>query len=336
MPKNKLAYIRYHELDKCFSSRAKLFDIEGLVEACNEAIFENNGSEGVKKRQVYDDIRFMESESGWSIELERQKRGRKVYYKYTDPSFSIRGKSLTPQEASSIKETLDILSRFKGVGSFEWVGETRIRLQKLFPDKSEDISSVVQFDQNPYLIGLEFLDILISSTLERTVLNIEYQSFKHEKPISLVMSPWLLKQFNNRWFLFGFNHETARMVNLGLDRLIKVSPSTKNFVTDSGIYWEEYFEDVVGVTVLDNIPVDRVILKVSNTLWPYIKSKPIHGSQKVLEEKQSYTLLELHIKFNYEFKSLILSHMSQIEILEPTALRDTIGEEVKKLFYNYF
>lgn len=336
MPRNKQAYIRYHALDKCFSHSSKLHDIQALVDACNVAIYEHNGTDGVKKRQVYDDIRFMESEAGWSIELERHKEGRKVYYRYKDSRFSIRGKTLTPQEATSIKETLDILSRFKGVGSFEWVEETRIRLQNLFPDKSEDISSVVQFDQNPYLIGLEFLDILISSTLEKTVLNIEYLSFKHESPISLVISPWLLKQFNNRWFLFGFNHETARMVNLGLDRLIKVSPNAEKFVSNSRIDWEEYFEDVVGVTVLDDIPVDRVILKVSRTLWPYIKSKPIHGSQKVIEENPNHTLIELHIKLNYEFKSLILSHMSQLEILEPTALRDAIGEEVKKLFYNYF
>ncbi|TXI67625.1 MAG: WYL domain-containing protein, partial [Flavobacterium sp.] len=100
MATNKHAQIRYNTLDKCFRNPGKRFAIEDLVAACNEAIYEFTGKEEeIKKRQLYDDIRFMESEQGWSIELEKTKDGRKVFYRYEDPNFSISNKPLNETEA---------------------------------------------------------------------------------------------------------------------------------------------------------------------------------------------------------------------------------------------
>lgn len=68
MATNKNATIRYHALDRCFSNYRRKFFIEDLVDACNISIYEFSGiEEGVKRRQVFDDITFMESEQGWSI-----------------------------------------------------------------------------------------------------------------------------------------------------------------------------------------------------------------------------------------------------------------------------
>ena len=87
MATNKHATIRYHALDRCFSNSGRKYFIEDLIEACNEAIYDFSGIEdGVKRRQVFDDITFMESEQGWSIPLERIKCGRRVLYHRCDGS----------------------------------------------------------------------------------------------------------------------------------------------------------------------------------------------------------------------------------------------------------
>lgn len=71
MSTNKHAIIRYQTLDKCFRNTGRKYAIDDLVEACNQSIYDFNGKDdGIKKRQLYDDIRFMESEQGWGIELE--------------------------------------------------------------------------------------------------------------------------------------------------------------------------------------------------------------------------------------------------------------------------
>ncbi len=68
MATNKHAIIRYQTLDKCFRNPGRTYYIDDLIQACNDAIYEYSGIEdGVKRRQVLDDIKFMESEQGWNI-----------------------------------------------------------------------------------------------------------------------------------------------------------------------------------------------------------------------------------------------------------------------------
>ncbi|MFY8110381.1 MAG: WYL domain-containing protein, partial [Flavobacterium sp.] len=124
MATNKNAQIRYNTLDKCFRNSGKRFTVEDLVKACNEAIYEFTGKEdGIKKRQLYEDISFMESAQGWSIALEKTKDGRKVYYRYEDPTFSISNQRLNETEANQLKEALLTLSRFKGMPQYDWIDE---------------------------------------------------------------------------------------------------------------------------------------------------------------------------------------------------------------------
>jgi len=85
MSTNKQAIIRYQALDKCFNNRGRKFFMPDLIEVCNNAIYEQTGiKNGVKKRQIFADITFMESEEGWAIPLERLREGRRVYYRYSD------------------------------------------------------------------------------------------------------------------------------------------------------------------------------------------------------------------------------------------------------------
>ena len=122
MATNKHAMIRYQALDKCFSNFNRRFYIADLIMACNNAIYDLTGIEdGVKRRQVYLDIVFMESDQGWQIPLDRIKDKREVYYRYAERDFSINNKPLTDFELSQLKETILMLSRFKGIPQFDWM-----------------------------------------------------------------------------------------------------------------------------------------------------------------------------------------------------------------------
>ena len=104
MPTNKNASIRYQALDKCFRDRRHRYYIDDLIEKCEEALYYYNGVGGVSRRQVFEDIKFMESDTGWSIPLERKKDGKKVYYRYEDPDFSINEQPLTDEEAQQLRK----------------------------------------------------------------------------------------------------------------------------------------------------------------------------------------------------------------------------------------
>lgn len=189
MATNKHATIRYNALDKCFGNYGRRYFIDDLVNACNEALYEFDGiDDGVKKRQVYDDITFMESEQGWSVPLKRFKDGRKVYYRYLNKDFTIGNKGINPSEAEQLRDTLSILSRFKGLPQFEWIEEIQIRLEDTFKLKGETVSSV-SFEQNPFLIGLNHFTELFNAIHNQHALEIAYQGFRQDAKSHHIIHP---------------------------------------------------------------------------------------------------------------------------------------------------
>ena len=90
MATNKNALIRYKVLDNCFRNPGRKYFIEDLMEECEKVLIEiNPDSGGISSRQIFDDINFIESNEGWQAEIERHRDGKRVYYRYSDTSFSI-------------------------------------------------------------------------------------------------------------------------------------------------------------------------------------------------------------------------------------------------------
>lgn len=335
MATNKHATIRYHVLDQCFANFGRKYFIDDLIIACNNALYEFSGlSDGIKRRQIFDDIRFMESEQGWYIPLLKHKDGKKVFYRYEDKNFSIQNQAITQSEINQLKETLSILTRFKGMPQFEWVDEILVRIEST-PNLSNNINtSIVGFEQNPYLKGLDFFGNLFNATLNKKVLHINYQSFNNTTPQLMEIHPYFLKQYNNRWFLLDFNPKFQKLSNVSLDRIISFEEVDKNYIENKTYDFNEYFEDAIGVSV-DGYQTDRVILKIAKTTWPYIETKPIHGSQKVIERADEFVIIELQVKLNHELEYIILTRAEGITVLAPEALRDKIKNRVQKSFENY-
>ncbi len=336
MATNKHATIRYHALDRCFSNFGRRFFIEDLIEACNDALNEFSGIEdGVKRRQVFDDITFMKSEQGWSIPLERIKDGRRVYYRYEDKNFSIKNQGINQLEAEQLKETLSILSRFQGLPQFDWIEEMRLRLVDTFKLKGND-STAVSFEQNPFLKGLNYFTDLFNAIKNQTTLKVTYQSYKEEEARTFIYHPWHLKQYNNRWFVFGWNDAEKTLSNLAIDRILSLKHKATPYKENVYINFNDYFEDVVGVSVDPNSPVEKVILKINKELWPYIESKPIHESQKPPKLLDDGILIELNVQINYELRSLLFSFMDGVKVLEPEWLRDEFKDRFEHILKKYF
>lgn len=326
---NKNAYLRYQVLDKCFSNRYRMFFIDDLLDEVNKALEEFNGDGSkVEKRQLFDDIKFMESEAGFSIPLERIRQGKKVSYRYSEADFSIQNQKISDEEIETINSALMVLLRFRGIPQFEWVNEIFPKLQSAFQDKEP--TEVISFDQNEYLVGLDNLPILYKSITNKSALNVEYQSFKESEPKLLIIHPYYLKQFNKRWFLFGLNNKDKLIYNLPLDRIKSISQSSKKYIENTTLDFKEYFEDIVGVSFTPNEKPIKIKLKINNEVTPYILTKPLHGSQKKIESKADASIIEIEVIPNIELKQLILSYGEGMEVISPKSFRD----QMKKVIDN--
>ncbi|MDP3682439.1 MAG: WYL domain-containing protein [Ignavibacteria bacterium] len=336
MATNKHAIIRYQTLDKCFRNTGKKYFMEDLIKSCNQAIYDfSGGNDGIKRRQLYEDIKFMESSQGWSIDLTRYKLGKKVYFRYNDPSFSINNSPLNPTEQNLLKEALLTLNRFKGLPHFEWIQELLIRI-----DSSVGFAAnpqhVIEFDQNLYLKGTEYIIPLYNAIMEKQAIEINYKPFHNKDQSTLIISPYYLKQYNGRWFLFGKSKEFEKLTVLPLDRISSLVSSGNPYQKNSDIDFHEYFEDVIGVTIRDGAEVEKIVLQVKSELLPYIETKPIHGSQKVKGIQDGYGIVELNLIVNYELVSLLLSFGDGVTVLQPESLRSLIKMKIKGLNEKYF
>ena len=325
---NKNAYIRYQTLDKCFSNPYKLFFIEDLLEEVNKALEYINGYDSViKKRQLFDDIKFMESESGWSLPLERIKEGRRTFYRYSDTNFSIKNQKITDNEVDIINEALIVLSRFKGLPQFDWVNELSTKLKSHF--ELDNAPEIISFDHNEFLEGLDFLPTLYQSILNKSVLLIQYQAFHMEKSVKYIIHPYYLKQYNKRWFLLGINGEDNLLYTIPFDRIKKIEIQKVEYIENKTINFSEYFEDIIGVSRKPEDNPIKIRLFFNQKTAPYILTKPLHGSQKKLNYDENGLTIQIEVIPNFELKQLILSYGDSVEILTPESYKKEIYETNK-------
>ena len=325
MAQNKNAVIRYKALDKCFSNPYKKFYIKDLIEYCSNVLSEHYATETtVSRRQIFDDMDFMKSEAGYDAPIESVKDGRKVFYRYWDPDFSILKKPLSSQEIGQLTEALETMSRLKNLPGFDWIEEIQTKINAgLNLQHSE--KKVIDFEVNEFLKGIEFLSTLYQFILNKQPVVISYKSFKTETGSTFEISPYYLKQYNNRWFLFGWNHLGKHLQNLALDRIHSIEISQDSFI-ENQINFDDYFEDIIGVSNdLAKDPV-TVLIALSENIIPYIKSKPIHGSQKINEN-----ILSLEVKLNYELEALILSYGENMQVIEPEELVNSLKNRISKI-----
>ena len=331
----KFATSRYHVLDQCFSNPGKNYSISDLVEMINNKLSEEDLS--IQKRQVYDDIKYMKSDAGYGVELVKEKIGRIVYYRYKDPSFSIKNQPLNESEKLQFKEAINSLQRFKGLPQFEWVEDMAQRLESTI-DLGNNINSIIEYEDNPFLKGKKFLKNIYNAINNKVVIKIIYKPFE-KKEQEFNLSPYYLKQYNNRWFLFGKDSKFSSISNLPLDRIQSIDQTNAKFekspVDFEGKFEYGYFDDIVGVTIPKDSKIEEIVLRINKTIWPYIESKPFPSQQNTVEKVGDYFLVKLKLIPNNELESKILEWGEHIEIIKPDFLRDKLRERAKKLLDNY-
>ncbi|ASW74298.1 transcriptional regulator [Chryseobacterium piperi] len=330
MSSNKNALIRYKTLDKCLKNKYRKYTLEDLIDECSEALFEFEGKESfVSKRTVQLDLQNMRSEKfGYEAPIEVYER---KYYRYSDPEYSIHNISVNENDLKAMNNAIQILKQFKDFSMFK---EMNGVIQKLEDSiHSTNQKSIIHLDKNEQLKGLEHIDILYESILNRKVLKILYKSFKATESGYYTVHPQLLKEYNNRWFLIcWFNN---KMYNLALDRMEHISVEEKITYIDKEFDSDRYFGEVIGVTVSDGQRPQNVVFKMNPKHAPYVKTKPFHHSQVVIDEDENGTTFKICVQLNFELERMILGLGEFITVLKPERLKRRIRASLKEAFQNY-
>ena len=336
MATNKNALLRYKIFDNCFRNTGRKYFIQDLIDECNKVLLEiDPDSKGISRRQIFEDITFMESSEGWGIELVRKRDNKRVYYRYEDTSFSINNMPLNEVEVNQLKSAVEILSQFKGMPQFEWIHELLPKLnQGISLGQAENV--IMEFDANQYLKGIEYLGTLHNAIYYKKILQVNYQPYISDSPSEVIIHPYYLKQYNNRWFLFGYNPEVDRYDwNLALDRMVDIKELEGEYENNTQIDWSYYFEDIIGVTKPQDSEIEEIVLHFRGITGKYMESKPIHGSQRSSWLAPELLEVKLELVINFEFKRLILSYADNVKVVKPDSLKQEIAGKLEKACAQY-
>lgn len=209
-------------------------------------------------------------------------------------------------------------------GKFDRIAESFNVVNAL--NQSQSVSKFVFLDQRQPK-GTEYFHGILHAIQNNLVITFQLNSFWAE-PTQRRCVPKAIKEAQNRWYLIGYDLDREDFRNYGLDRISKFEITASKIQTPN-INVNEYYKNAFGIETQGE--PHRVILKLHNAQKKYLQSLPLHHSQRILEEKENYFILELFLHLNFDFRMEILKLGSLCEVIEPIHFRNEMIEEISKL-----
>lgn len=334
MPINKHALIRYKTIDSCLKNRFRKWTLEDLVEACSEKLYEYEGiTKGVSLRTIQLDLQTMRSEKlGYNapiIVVDRK------FYTYEDRNYSITNIPLSQQDMGTLNEVLEVLKQFKGFGHFDELSSMVTKLEDKVQSHKTKNRSYLDIEKNDLLKGLEHIDPLIKVIQQRKVIEIRYQSFKAREASNGTFSPYLLKEYRNRWFLLCMRQKGKQIVTLALDRIQRIKETELEYFEDAPFDVATYFKDSIGASKVPGQKVHKVVFRSDAATAPYIITKPLHASQQIVRQDERGCLFQIEVIWNFELEKELLAFGEQVEVVGPRMIRNQIAKRLKYAYEKY-
>lgn len=180
--------------------------------------------------------------------------------------------------------------------------------------------------------GEQYLDIIIRAIRTDHRLLIGYKKFQAEG-YEKVVCPYALKLFRQRWYLLALNDE-GQMRIYALDRITRMQLTDATFKMPDDFSPQAYFDEYFGI-LTDNTPMAHVIIRAHKWMPNYLRTLPLHHSQRELTSTPGYTDFSFDIRPTSDFLGELLRHSSGIEVLEPLALREKMRQMILETLKRY-
>jgi predicted DNA-binding transcriptional regulator YafY len=328
MPKNKNAYFRYRVIDQCLNNQFKHFDRQKLSEVLTKKCERYVSVDCVSR-----DIAALKAE--FDAPIDWNAFDKHYYY---SKNFSLTGLVLDDEEEISLKASLAVLDILKDT---KLAKSYKNLIQRIITEanthESNEANRVIEFEKNDVKNGLDWFDVLYDAILEMQPLKITYVVYGKEAKEHIV-SPYMIKEYRNRFYLVARNHasKTDELIYCyGMDRIKGIKKSKEAFITTKGFNSKTYFKHSFGITRKLNEEPLELVLKFNKFNAHYILSKPLHHSQKVIEQTDDYVIVSIKVYESHELNMAILSNGSGVEVIEPKSYIDYIKGEAAQMLKTY-
>ena len=174
--------------------------------------------------------------------------------------------------------------------------------------------------------GQDYLIDIIGLMNNSCTFDMEYQKFcAEEKKLYCNMEPYGVQIFQRRWYVLARSPENDTLHTYSLDRITSLKKSDNTFKMPKHFSISDFFSDCFGI-IKDATPKQHIVLKANAFQAKYLKTLPLHESQRVVSEDDDFTVFSYDLRPTFDFRQKILSYMGNVEIIEPQIFRNEIIE----------
>ena len=261
----------------------------------------------ISNRTIQRDIEQIRFEFGIEIKYNRDKNGYYIDY----------------------ENSLNVESFFRFL---EIVNTAELLTESLL--ESKDSLKHIAFDTGGGLKGIENLKPLLDAVKNNRKIAFTHFNFHTGKSKKYTLKPYLLKEYQNRWYVVGIIDGLKEFRTFGIDRIAQLEVQPKTFTPDKKLNPAEMFNQTIGLVYSLN-SVQTIVLSFTPTQGQYIKTLPLHSSQKKLIDDDNEYRISLDVVPNYELTQQILKHGDTVKVLQPAWLADEIKEHLKRTLNKY-
>lgn len=181
----------------------------------------------------------------------------------------------------------------------------------------------------PVPAGEQFLAPIIEALRDKHAIQMTYQGFDKTHPSTFVVEPYCLKMFKQRWYLLAYSPDMDRKLVYALDRMHEVEITKQKYELPNDFDAEFYFRNTYGVSFAEEQP-EEVKISISAGQANYLRTLPLHPSQKEEERNEEYSVFSYYVVPTFEFCQELYQYGSDVEVLAPEKLRQEFARDAAK------
>lgn len=316
MPINKSAYRRYKIIDQLVRNKMKRFPtMTEIIDACWDKLGIDTSPETIQK-----DIANMRKlpPEGFDAPIYYDHKGKG--YAYSDPDYELGGVSLSDTDIETIRESIEFIQTIGGSRISEKFNHA---MEKILSTSLEEFSTgntkqaILQTMNPPRSRGFEHFDLFYKACREKTPVSLVHYSYKKRHFSALTIHPFMIKEFENKWYVMGFSEKHNQIRTFGLDRVFDPFLLKKKYIPVEKSAREKEAHDYYGVFPIPNQKKQGVKIHVSALVTNYFEAYPIHESQLIKKEESGSSVISYNLIPTIELTRLFLSHGYHVKVIEP-------------------
>lgn len=329
---SKHPFGRYHVIDR----ELRKHDFVKTKEL--KEIIEDELCIHVSEKMINEDINAMRYDSllGYFAPI-AYNNSNKAYY-YTDREYTIKAFGLNDNDINAIMFYAKAINQYKEYEVFEDFSNAiekvldAVNIRKGI-SSLEQAKTIVQTESTPKVTGSQWIPKIVSAIDTNFTILLDYQKFCQSTHSIREVEPYLLKEDRHRWYVIGRTVSNGKITTYSLDRINDLAISEKRF-SPSNFDFNEYFRYSFGITVPEVDPVE-VILSFNQLQGFYLKTLPLHSTQKTLIDSEDEFRISVTAKPSWEFYEKLLGYGGKVRVISPQLVIDTLKSIAGQIIKRY-